>query len=480
MCVSSRFLFALSQSSVLKERSMFRRIQTLRGMQTFTLIWFGQLVSLLGTAMTRFALLIWAYQQTGEATTLALLGFFAFGPLVLVSPFAGVLVDRWDRRKVMMLTDFGAGMMTVGMLLLYVTGNLQIWHLYVAEALTGIFEAFQSPAYTAATTVLVPKEHYRRASGMRSLASSLAEVGAPFFAGLLLRGVGITGVMVIDVATFLIAMLTLLLTRIPRPAVTAEGEAAKGSMWSEMGFGFRYIFQRPGLLGLLLIFVGFNLFAGLTYFSILNPMILARTGGDELALASVQSALGIGGVVGGVLVSIWGGPKRRIHSILGGAAISFLLGDFMLAVGRSVEAWMLAGFLAAIFIPFITGNERAIWQSKIAPDVQGRVFAASSMLRMATFPLGFLLAGPLADRIFEPAMAVGGNLAPVFGGLVGTGPGAGMGLMFVCTCIGGTTIGLLGYLIRAVRQVEDDIPDYEPDVVKLPVAASATISQATL
>ena len=245
-------------------------------MRTFTVIWFGQLVSLLGTAMTRFALLIWAYEQTGKATTLALLGFFSFGLDILLSPIAGVWIDRWDRRRVLLFADLGAGLMTVTMLVLYVTGALQIWHLYVVQTLTGGFTAFQGPAYTAATTMLVPKSQYTRTSGMRSLASSASQVFAPMFAGVMLRLIGIGGVMLVDIATFLVAMITLLIVRIPHPAAT-QADSAKSQMCKEIGFGFRYIRRRHSLLGLIIIFMGINFFAALTYFSILPAMILARS-----------------------------------------------------------------------------------------------------------------------------------------------------------------------------------------------------------
>ena len=457
---------------------MLKRRSTLQGMQIFTVIWFGQFVSALGTGMTRFALLIWAYQQTGDATTLALLGFFSFGPYVLLGPIAGVWVDRLDRRLVMLFTDLGAGLMTIAMLVLYTTGNLQIWHLYIASGMAGAFEAFQLTAYSAATTTLAPKAHLARASGMRSLGTSAAEVFAPFLAGMMLTLFDIDGVMLIDVATFLIAMLTLSLVRIPAPTLSEEGINARGNMRQEITFGFRYIFRRPGLLGLLLIFVGINLFAALTYFAILPPMVLARTGGDELALASVQSALGIGGVAGGVVLTIRGGPKRQIHGVLAAASVSFLLGDFLFATGRSAPVWVLAAFLAAFFIPFIIGADRAIWQAKVPPDIQGRVLSVQSTLRTATMPIGYLLAGPLADQVFEPAMAAGGSLAESFGWLVGTGPGAGMALMFLCTAILGCAMSLSGYLFRPVRQVENDLPDY--DVVPLKTGADPSLSTPSI
>ncbi len=431
----------------------------LTGMQKFTLIWFGTLISLFGTATTRFALLIWAYQQTGQATTTALLGFFSFSLFILISPLAGVLVDRWDRRVVMIVADLGAAMMTLIMLLIYSGGGLEIWHLYIAGALTGAFEAFHVPAYAASTTMLVSKEQYGRVSGMRSLALDSSQVFGPFFAGLILGVVGIGGVMLIDIATFLLGIVPLLFIRIPRPSAAPEQDKNR-SMWGEISLGFRYIFARPGLRGLLMIFIGVNLAAALTYYAILAPMVLARTGGDELALGSVQAALGIGGVAGGIVMSIWGGPKRRIHGVLLYGGLAFLLGDFLLAVGQTPAIWMLGAFVGTMFVPFIVGSDRAIWQSKVPPAIQGRVFSVQSMFRQITLPVGYLVAGPLADRLLEPAMMPGGTLAGVFGNLVGTGPGAGMGLMFIGTCILGTVVCFSGYLFPSIRNVEADLPDH--------------------
>jgi MFS family permease len=437
-----------------------------KGMKTFLMIWSGQLVSMTGTAMTRFALLTWVYQQTGEATALALLGFFSFILYVVFSPIAGVVVDRWDRRTVMLVSDLSAGLMTIGILGLYLTDGLQIWHLYLAEALTGAFEAFQVPAYNAAITTVVPERQYSRANGLHSLAYSASQVIAPFLAGTLLVVVGLTGVMLVDIATFLIAMFTLLSVRIPRPAATEAGQkASQGKLWQEVRFGFRYIFARSGLCYLMIIFMGINFAASLTYFGVLPAMILARSGNDELVLASVQSVLGLAGVIGGVWISAWGGPKRRIHGVLLGAAISFLFGDLLFGIGQSLPVWIGAGFAAAAIIPLIVTSDRTIWQLKVEPDVQGRVFAVKGMLQQSLKPVGYLLTGPLADRLFEPAMMPGGALAPVFGGLVGTGPGAGMGLMFICTALMGTAISLSGYLVPAVRRLDDGHEPAWPDTV---------------
>jgi MFS transporter, DHA3 family, macrolide efflux protein len=441
---------------------MTRNRLQLTGMQKFGLIWFGQLISLFGTATTRFALLVWAYEKTGQATTTALLGFFAFSLYILISPVAGVLIDRLDRRLVMLVADLGAGLMTLCILLLVSSDTLEIWHLYVAEALTGAFEAFQIPAYSAATTMLVSKEQYGRVSGLRSLAQSGSQVFAPAFAGIMLGIVGISGILLIDVATFCIGVLPLLFIAIPRPVVQETEKATPPNIRQDILFGFRYIAARPGLVGLLIIYCGINLAAAIGWFAVLPPMVLARTGGDELALGTVQAAMGIGGIIGGVLLSVWGGPKRRIHGVLLLGVISFLTGDFLLGAGRTVPLWALATFMGSLTVPFIIGCDRAIWQAKVAPEVQGRVFSVQTMFQQFTMPVGYLVAGPLVDRILEPAMMPDGALVDTFGWLVGTGPGAGMALIFIGTCISGMVFCASGYLFRAVREVEIDLPDHDP------------------
>lgn len=433
------------------------------GMRTFVTVWAGQLVSLLGTGMTRFALLIWAYQQTGAATTVALLGFFSFIPFIIISPLAGIVVDRVDRRLVMLFSDLAAGLTTIGLLILYSGGNLAIWHLYAAGLLTGIFEAFQGPAYSAATTLLVAPKDFSRVNGLRTLADSASQVLAPLMAGALLVWIGLAGVMWVDVATFVVALVTLLLVRFPRP-VAGEAEHAPGHWRADVSFGLRFIFERPGLVGLIIIFMGLNLFGTITYFAILPALILGR-GAGELGWSAVQMGLGLGGVAGSVVASTWGGPKRRIHAIYGGAALSFMC-DWFFAFGKSVPVWTMGAFLASFFIPLIMGNNQTIWQNKTPPAAQGRVFAASGMLRMATMPVAYLVAGPLADHVFEPAMEAGGALVPVFGPLVGIGPGSGMAVMFFFTGILGTSMALCGYLWRPARRVELDLPDYAPVLVE--------------
>jgi hypothetical protein len=266
--------------------------------------------------------------------------------------------------------------------------------------------------------------------------------------------------MLVDVITFGVAMLTLALVRIPSPR-PFQAVAAGEPFTKQVSFGFRYIFARPGLMGLMFIFMGIEFFAALTYFSVMPALILARSGGSEVALGIVQATLGAGGVLGSLLVSLWGLPRRKIHAVCGLCGISFLLGDLLFATGRTLPAWVFAAAVSAVFIPFIVSGYNTIWQMKVAPAIQGRVLAVADMFRSIPKPVGYLIAGPLADRLLEPAMQPGGALTPLFGWLVGAGPGAGIGLMFAGTAIFGTVMSCSGYLFRAIRGVEDELPDHD-------------------
>ncbi|MGD9047097.1 MAG: MFS transporter [Anaerolineae bacterium] len=425
----------------------------------FVLVWLGQVVSLLGSAMTWFALTLWAYELTERATALTLLSLFAFGPAILLSPVAGALVDRWNRKLVLILSDLAAGLATLLVLLLHGSGSLQLWHLYVIGLFAGSFQAFEYPAYAAAITMMVPKEQYARASGMLETAWAASSVLAPMLAGILLGRIGLTGIMLIDVVTFVFAIAALLLVSIPQPPKSEVGLSARGSIWKESLFGFWYIWERPSFLALQVLFALGNLvdYGGFVLFA---PMLLARSGGNELVLGSVQSAGALGGVIGGAVLTVWGGTKRRIHGVLIGWALSSL-GLLLMGLGRGLVLWMLAAFIYAFFEPIVNGSDRAIWQSKVAPDVQGRVFATQLLLSQITIPIAMLLAGPLADNVFEPAMMPGGELAGTFGQLFGAGPGAGMALMISIAGVVGIILPLLGYLIRDVREVESIMPDYD-------------------
>ena len=429
------------------------------GMRAFTIVWVGQFVSLLGTGMTRFALTLWAWELTGEATALALMAFFGFVPNIILTPVAGALADRWNRKLVMMLSDIGAGLATVVLLALSLGGGLQIWHIYAAGALASAFEAFQFPAYSAAISTMVDKKQFARTSAMMGLAGSASGIFAPIAAAGLYALVRLDGILLIDIITFLFALGTLLVIHIPPRPVSAEGAASRGTLFSEALYGFRYILARPSLFSLQLVFFFGNLLTT-TVFVLYAAMILARTGNDEITLATVNAAVGIGGVIGGLAITAWGGFRRRIHGVLLGWLFG-ALGITIFGLGQALPIWIAGALVVTVSSPLINASNQAIWQSKVPPDVQGKVFAARVMIAQITAPFAMIMGGLLADNVFEPAMQPGGAWAGAFGGLVGTGPGAGMSLMFVLLGVLTVLVAAAGYLLPVVRQVEARIPDFD-------------------
>lgn len=419
----------------------------MRGFAAFRVLWLGQALALLGREMTWFALTLYAYGKTGQATTLSLLGFFHFLPLILLSPLAGALVDRYPRKWAMLAADLGGGLATGFLLLLYLLGRLKVWPLYLVSALTGALSSLHWPALSAALSAMLEKRDYARASGMMSLAESLAGVGAPILAAALLKPLGLGGIFALDLLGASAAVLSLLLVPIPNPRLEAR---EKTSWIGEALFGFRFILERPPLLGLQLMFFGINFLTTLGS-TVLPAMILAKTGMSEAALALVRSAAGLGGVAGGLLLSLWGGPRKRVHGVFLGMALSSLALALMGAV-EGPSAWAVLAFLESLFIPVLNGSNQAIWQAKVPLAVQGKVFAARRMIAWFANPLAMLLAGPLADRVFGPQY----------------GQGEGIALMLLLCGSLGVFWGLSGYLLPKVREAEGLLPDAKEDQAPAP------------
>lgn len=435
-------------------------MRTLQQMKTFLLIWLGQLVSLTGSQLTGFALGVWVYQQTGSVTQFALISVATVLPYLLISPLAGAVVDRWDRRWTMILSDTGAGLSTLTLAGLFLSGRLEIWHIYLATVLSATFSAFQGPAYAASTTLLVPKEQLGRANGLAQTAQAAGMLVAPAIAGFLVTTIQLQGVLLIDGVTFLFALTTLLLVRFPRPTTTSsETEARSGSLWRDVVYGWRYLVARPALLGLM-IFFGVNNFLVGVVEVLFTPLVLSL-GSTEL-LGILLSIGGLGMLVGSVTMSVWGGPKRRVVGVFG---FSGLLAVAILLAGLRPTPIVLgvAVFLAFFSIPIFQGANQTLMQTKITPEVQGRAFALKEMIAVSTLPLAYLVAGPLVDRVFEPLLAVGGVLTGSVGRVIGIGPGRGIALLFVVMGTASLLLTLAGYLQPRLRRVEEELPD-RPDV----------------
>lgn len=437
-----------------------------QGMQGIFVIWMGQMISGVASSVTAVALPIWIFNLTAGVKTGLAIGlweFFFFSSYLLSVQFAGVLIDRYDRRMMMLVYDFVSLTATAALLAINATGELLVWHLYVASVFQGIGFAFQSPSYSAAIAVMVSRKQYVRANGLMSLLGNGPDILGPILAGALVLAIGLNGILVVNLFAFIISISTLLFVEIPPVPHIPKGGISHEKFLKEVIYGIKYIFQRPGLLGLQLIFFLGNLFSGIAIsVAALYPMILLRTGGDAEAVGMIQSAGAVAAVIVGLYISVSGGIKRPVRAILLGWMLSSLFGLTLLGIGQVLVIWVIAYVIDSIFDPVVGVSIETFMQTKVPPDLQGRVFSASDFMTQAIVPFTPLLAGLLGDRIFEPAMSRGGTLTDMFGWLVGTGPGSGFGLMILLCGIGGALVGLSGYLFPAIRNVDRDLPDFVP------------------
>ena len=417
----------------------------------YVIFWLSQSVSQLGSAMTSFALILWAYTQNGSAMTVSLMSFFNYMPYIIVSLFAGTFVDNHSKKKVMLASDSIAAVCSAVVFALYFGGGLLIYHIYLVNFIIGFMNAFQSPASAVAIGKMVPKEKLAQVSGMNSFSGNLIAVMSPILAAALFAFGGLKVILLIDLSSFVVAFLVLLLAiKIPED----EPEKAKQqSIFAGSSEGFRYLGHNRGILMIIVTMALMNFFSRLTYENILSPMILARSANSSIALGVVNAAMGIGGIVGGIIVATGKFSKNNVKMIYLSAVFSFLLGDVMMGAGRNVIFWSLAGFAASFPIPFINAGQNVILYQKVPEEIQGRVFAVRNTLQFSTIPLGILLGGFLADYVFEPFMMTENVVARALHILVGQGAGSGMAVMFLCTGVLGSLFSFISYQQKEIREL---------------------------
>lgn len=445
-------------------------------LRAFFVTWLGQLLSLLGSRLSSFALGLAVYQESGSITQFALYSSLVLLPNLLLSPFAGALADRWDRRRVMLLSDVGAGVSSLIVFLLVTGNDAAVWRehpwlLYPPVILGAAFTTLRWPAYYAACTLLVPRRHLGRANALIDLAVGVAQVAAPVLAVALLARIGLGGILLIDLLSFLLSTGALLLVRFPAPSRHEEAPAGRGSLWEEMGLGWKFIRDRPGLMGLTAFTGVFNFVISMVP-TLITPLVLSFT--DVTTLGVIQTTAGVGMLVGAIVASVWSGPRHLVASVL----CAHLLSGLALLLGCLRPSVPLIAAAASVFlfsVPPIQSRAWAIWQLKVTPELQGRVFAVRRMVTLAASPVASLLAGWLADRVFEPWLAVGGALAGTVGKLLGTGPGRGiaflMGMLGVA-CVGNV---LAAWFNPRVRYLEDELHDTvaEPLPLARPAAGAS-------
>lgn len=426
-------------------------------MRDFLILWSGQSLSALGSSMTSYALILWVYQQENTATSIALLSFFTYLPSILFSFIAGTLSDRWDKKKTMLISDLIAALGTCGVFLLFQLNQLQVWHLYLVNFLISFMNAFQGPASYVTTTMLVPRQHYNRASGLQGISSSAVRILTPALATMVMAFGDLRAVFTIDLITFLLAAGSLLLfVRIPK---VAKGAAEKaGTFLASITEGIRFLLKKRPLFVMILYMSLINLLAYTSGYGILPAMILSRSGNNETLLGIVSSAIGVGMLVGSVIVTLTRPAKRKTRLVFCTMALSFLLGDIVWGLGKTGWLWVFAGFAGNVLVPFTNACMFTLMRENVPTPMQGRVFAARDTLQYFTIPIALFMGGYLADYVFEPLMAGSSPLRDMLAAIFGSGSGSGMAIIFFITGAVGVISSLICLRTPMFKELDTPTP----------------------
>lgn len=418
---------------------MYKLKQIFQGLHSFILLWATQGLSTLGSSMTSYALIIWAYEQKGSALTTAFLSVSSYAPYVLLSIFAGALSDRWDKKRTMLICDTLAALSTITVLILLLSGNLRIWHLYLINAFNGLMNTVQQPASDVAITLLTPREQYQRTAGMRAFSNSLVTILTPVIATAVLSFFGLEAVIAFDLATFVTAFVTLtFFIHIPRPEEVYNSQ--KLSVWESAKEGLAYLRKNRGIFNLILFMAAINLTASM-YEAALPAMLLSRNNGGKTVLGMVTACTGVANILGSIVVSFAPAPKSRVRIIFNSLLFAMSTENFLLAFGRTPLVWCIGAILGWITLPLMNTNMDALFRLRIPVEMQGRVYSMRNTFQFFSIPVGYLLGGFLIDHVMEPFMK-NQTAHSIFAWLFGTGKGSGaavlyflLGIIGVMTCL---------------------------------------------
>jgi len=443
------------RSTVRDTTSVAPRPRVAPNLLSFFVVTLGQFVSMLGSGLTTFALSIWIFQQTGDLAILANMQFFAFLPGILMLPVAGAVADRWDKRKVMIISDLVAAASTLALIILVASDQLLIWHLYVIGCVSSIAGAFQIPAYLAAITQLVPKQYLGRANGLIQFTGAASNILAPMLGAALVVLIGLPPIIGIDLLTCLLAVGGLLLIKIPDTLFFREEEP----LFQALTGGWRFIVRRPSFMAMVLFFTVFNYLVSLIIV-LRTPIALTLASEAFVGLAMTMNA--VGSLLGGFVMGVWGGTRRRVDGMLGFAAV-YGLGTMLVGLRPEPIFFLIGLFTTGMTISLLNAHWLALIQNKVGLELQGRVMAMNQMLGWAMMPLGFLTVTPIVTHVFNPLLA--GPLGASLHTVIGAGPGRDMGLLALVAGLLITLLSLLALRYRPLRFMEEILPDAIPDAV---------------
>lgn len=420
-------------------------------LKNFLILWSTQSISQLGSSITAFALTLWLYEQTGSSLSTAALTICSYAPYVLMSIFAGALTDRFDKKKTMLVCDVLAVLCTIIVFVLYCGNHLMVWHLYALNAVSGLMNTVQQPASEVAMTLIIPQEDYQKTSGLRSLSRSLISILNPLIATALYSFVGLTGVIAVDIMSFVIAF-TALLFFVRIPQTKSERKESVLKLAKE---GLVFLKENPMILTLIVFMSGVNLIAS-AFDATLPGYVLPNPKGGQTILGIVTSCSGIAMIVGSLIVSVLPKPKNRVRVVY--ITMLFSLGseNLLLAFCREPVLWCIGQIIGWVLVPVMSANLDVIFRSSIPVELQGRVYACRNTLQFFTIPIGLFLGGFLVDQVCEPFMAAYGSL-PVLSTLFGVGKGSGAAVMMFLLGVGGILSCLItGRKLKQYQYNEDD------------------------
>jgi MFS transporter, DHA3 family, macrolide efflux protein len=423
-------------------------------MRTFFVILAGQTLSSLGSYLTDFSLSVWIFQETGSAVQFAVGLLASSVPRILLQPLMGALVDRWNRKTVMIAADSILALRTIAVFLLLTLGRLSVVHIYVINLAGSIFGGVHSLAWSASRTLLVPKKHLARVNGLTSTLSSATSLVSPALAGALYVTIGVRGIVAIDLISWLFAIVPLFLVTIPSPSIQTAPDRSR--LVDDIREGWRYLRSMPGLLYLLAFYSSVGV-VGITTEVLLAPYILSF--GSAIDYGIVQSGASLGFLVGGILLTLLGNPAKVIRIIISLETLICVCGAL---VGIFQILWVVVPLMAlySATVAFCDGTIMTLWQRKVRPQLQGRVFALKETLTMALMPIGVGISSPIAEFWLEPNLRVGAAWANGIGKVIGVGPGRGIGLLFLASNVLCIPIIVLALLSKRLRRADVDIPDH--------------------
>ncbi len=442
----------------------------LKETRTFLLIWGSQLISLVGSGLTNFGIGAWVFEKTHRATDFAFILLAASVPSIILSPFTGAFVDRIDRRRALLYAEAGSGLGSLGLAVLALSGHIQLWHIYTLVAFSSVFASFTWPAMSSAITMLIPKHHLARANALTQYNEAFSMVVAPVIGGVVIFMGGLASLLVLDVVSFVLSIGLLLQAHVPH--IPSEGDHHENTFLQDAAFGFKYTYERKGLLGLMGFFFFYNLVSNMCWV-LFTPLLLTLY--NPKVTGFIQAFFGIGGLIASVAVSLVGTLRNKAAGVVGmGAALGAVQLFYILPPSHAL--YIISCLVIALIGTVMYTCSQGIWMTKVPPDLHGRVFSVRRMAAWSATPISFLVAGPLADNVFGPGMRQGGALANSLGHLVGTGPDAGIRVMYFMLGVSAIVVSGLAWLNPALRNVERDLPDHDITSRNLPDGDDGTVT----